>query len=667
MHRGLRGPSDGRMVSERPPEHVSYFPVMAARSPPRFWKAARAKALVREAGPSEPDRIRLHPLKARKGRLNRTNAREGRQAARAFEPFEKAAERIETTKRPGVARTMSWILHPDERVPILLMRFHPHLLATGERSRMAFYLRLFAHRAVGEARARGEAWTPMLDALARNLVTESLEPDETKVTFVGTEEDPQGVRLHFMGSEMAYSLMEDLEAWDEHGGEMEWINEEAWQWLERFEGTAGPSGEAPGDEEAYTPRDVLDQAREAAEVLIEAGRDEPRRLHPLTRGLAPFVWTQVGLEARRAGFAKAELRDERWPALVEVLAEAGAEPAAFYDPPPVLPDLRPDEQASALEAPEDEVRALVGALAPRVAHDLRRLLDRRHALPTPHRASPEAGRIRGLLSAYHLYRASRDTRDELRTEGYRLPEWPAEELEGPAYGSPLLMEGVLGEEEIEEVVAVLAQALGRTPPQTKAAADLVRRGSEALAGTLALAGRDVGEDHLLRLMDAPQGQDDSALLRPSLHERLLEHPGRSPRVIERILEENRAARVRYKAASDPIAVADEGLLERLTQSRAPDTHNALARTIKKVDLEEGVLVRVLRAFIRNAPELAIDLLETRPELKGQMNRRDLARLLASDSQAVRREAVRMVDALEIGPEPRGEEPSANRAAPTLKA
>lgn len=108
---------------------------------------------------------RATPLRADDQAIARANR--GRKGARRFEPVRDALERARSARSLARSRLMALVFHPDERVPLELLRRGGRAEGPWSKNNedLAFTLGMMA-RAVGDAEREGVLWTPLLDALA---------------------------------------------------------------------------------------------------------------------------------------------------------------------------------------------------------------------------------------------------------------------------------------------------------------------------------------------------------------------------------------------------------------------------------------------------------------------------------------------------------------------
>lgn len=576
-------------------------------SPPRGTTAGERDHL-READ-LEALGIRLHPHEASPEDLERANAQEGNSGGRAYEPAGEAIRRMEATKGPTASRLLSWIFHPDERVPLHLMRSCRGHLDQGRWGLSVFYP-ILIERGIRDAQARGERWTPLLDAVGYGTVNQSHASDDYWLQMDSTLcHDPRGpFASRRWGQPIPKSWKtEELEAWDTH-----------------------LASASPAD--AYIAR-----AEDVASALREASEGEPERLHDVAASISPFVWTVYGrMHWKERGLKRSPKRDpELLRRLNPVLARGAADLSAFHDEPRQRGD--PYEQASHLEAWSVVARESLRSLVPELLRSLNAHLD------APSETASHEGMIRlrrrsGAASHFGFFlSAAFRLRADLVREGKAPPgvDSPEAARDLPAHGSPLLMEGVLDEETIEEMVLTVT----RTLPEAEAVDPEVRGallgGQRALLQVLHSLGRDVSERQLLTLLDHYVGGD----IRRMASRIAIEHEARTPEVLHRVYERERTLPIRRTIAEDPLVLENEDLFARLLESRAEGVQRNLFGLLGRSSPTTEQLLRAFRAFARTNPNLALSLLETFPDLPRHMEGRDVARLLRSDDPEIREEAV----------------------------
>lgn len=117
------------------------------------------------------------------------NDREGLTHARAYEPYEKTLERIEEQDSAGQSRLTSWARHPDERVPIALLRSPRHPYSpkrnkwwAGHRGQEGHhFVPEILRRGLEDADQAGEHWTPLLDEVWRSQAYPWLRQHRSKL------------------------------------------------------------------------------------------------------------------------------------------------------------------------------------------------------------------------------------------------------------------------------------------------------------------------------------------------------------------------------------------------------------------------------------------------------------------------------------------------------
>lgn len=116
-------------------------------------------------------RVRTRVQTAPTNKIQERNQQADFSGARAFEPAEKATERIRQQQNANQDRLDSWIEHPDERVPIALAETYKNADSDknwwrGESGEQA--AARLVRRAIEEAEQDRVSWTPLLDAVRKN-------------------------------------------------------------------------------------------------------------------------------------------------------------------------------------------------------------------------------------------------------------------------------------------------------------------------------------------------------------------------------------------------------------------------------------------------------------------------------------------------------------------
>jgi len=127
----------------------------------RRWN--REQSAVDPSLPSLPPEIRFEPLGCPPKAVDLANTREKQTGERRYEPVDVVLSRLKRKRSFSPEFLESCALHPDERVPIALLESGR---LSGHAAEMKSVLFRIAPRAVRDARARGEVWTPLLDSLS---------------------------------------------------------------------------------------------------------------------------------------------------------------------------------------------------------------------------------------------------------------------------------------------------------------------------------------------------------------------------------------------------------------------------------------------------------------------------------------------------------------------
>lgn len=581
---------------------------------PSFSRRALEPRHLEEMG------IRLESRPAGEPLLKKANRLESRRGARAFEPFARARERMVSARTVGPSRLLSWILHPDERVPLTLVQEEPrHLMRDGWRTWLSY--RILLHRGLGEADRESVLWNPILDAVAGRV--------EDRTT-AGSAHSPQlFIRV---GGQVDFGPFRHV-APDIPSKER---TPEVRSWLERFLGGGGAS---TGTLDQRFRSDLLHRAEALGLRLLDGVEGEVDELEALAPRLPSLVWTLLGRQSASGGREGAS-GPERG-ALFHVLSRGGAHTPGFFLPPATGSLASLGDELEHLEAQAPRIRdalsvVLPDALASHGASGSRNSED--DHLRGHRRLDVLSHIARCYERSVALRRAIRDHPDRERLlssgesiEALRTP---------PTHGSPLLMEGVLD----SDIVARVVQRAGEVGKASFEEA-LAPRAANVFARIVGLLGRDVGADALCSILDARSqaGQGGASLER--IHWLIVEHPGRSGDLVLEVLRRNRDDTMRAFVARDPLAFEHAALLDHLLRCKSERVHQALVNQLGELGEPPEMELRVLRGVIGKNPGVALDLIERAPSLRERLTPEDIARLLSSEVPEVRERAVTLVGSL----------------------
>lgn len=126
--------------------------------------------------------FRLEVRRASNQEVTQINEQEGYTYSRKLEPAQQAIERAQTAQTATRDRLLSWIYHPDERVPMAMIDNQGTRYPRKEvwRDEAEFVGQHLLRRAWLEARQEGHLWTPILDKMSTRSA--HLWPDRLQFT-----------------------------------------------------------------------------------------------------------------------------------------------------------------------------------------------------------------------------------------------------------------------------------------------------------------------------------------------------------------------------------------------------------------------------------------------------------------------------------------------------
>lgn len=536
--------------------------------------------------------------------------------ARAHEPFAASLERMEKTKRPGASRLLSWILHPDERVPAALVTRHSERMRIGAAEEIALH-ELFLHRALEDQEKEHLSWTPLLQIYAACSF-----PARTHPSSSGQEKAT--LPLARFGHET--TLTPDISL--RFPGGPEGINEKKYPELRRWIARIRPGEEQPNSREqfgevtAHFARAILESAQGDGEVLQETAERLP----------SPYLWTLVGRAFRMKHQEGRGAETPEPDAMGALLAKHAGYPPAFFEPPPSFTSSSLDLQETTItryaRSQLTHLRMAFRHVVPEAVRDQERASEE-PATPT---ASPRRGRRQTLAELASLLRLRKRELTPPRVREKPPPNYaegtPPASNQQELHAYPIAMAGILPAEEVGRLTELI-----RSRWQERG-----QPGVDTFEAALELAGTDVTDAHLDRLMDVATSSRADTGRRLWF---LLWHPAASPELFRSILGASLSPHLRSAMATTPKIREAPDVVERLAASTIPETLKALAETVEGADIPASTRRKIIRGLTRSAPRYAFSLLDSEPLYAQGLRPSDLAPFLTSEDAYVRERVIEL--------------------------
>lgn len=570
---------------------------------------------------NERDGFRLTPTPWSASDLEAFNRDRGLKRSRRHRAFEEEVEVISSLAKPGPDRMLSWLLHPDERVPIHLFRERPDLISSGPRL-PSLYAHILVHRALSDVETSGEHWTPLLDVIGERF--SYYLPEGPLYQLL---QDPSDVAPRSSWSPTAFG----------GGGGFPLLPKVA---KEHSELSSYHEATLMG------PATYHDHARSAAETFLGETGADVEALRPHADRFSPFFWSMVSAAVHETQPNQASSE------LSSFLASRGADLLSFgLYPPTFFASLR--NRPDAVDLERAKLAHLLSAYLPPGVDFLKRL-STDEQVDDIHLPGSPAQRLYGNLSSISEYLASHiSSFHHRRARARQSPSGAVGSVRGDRREKPsMVLDDVLERSQVDDLLEVLDTPLvsdaENDPLPFVGRRRLLNPRRIALDLLCSFESLVTPEDFQRVLQANPlsvspqQGDSEDEVnwaitLRRSLR-KILYHPSADVAVKRELLERTRSPDVRQDLASDPDILEDQGLLKRLMDSRSRDVQVRLVKTLVNTGASPEQFLRAFRSFIRSNPDVAMSILESEQRVLELLRSEDLARLLASEDSDVREKA-----------------------------